>query len=135
MGVQRAAKQHAIVGSGAAVVRATAGHRVHILRQGNGGSPQLPSCQWIQRDRGVCGGFVHDTVDEQRLTFLRVVIGQAEVPDGDQATDVGSVDLLQRTVPLQIVATPVSGDVSRGGGVIEQVFFRWARSKSRYGRE
>src|SRR5207247_951993 len=95
----------------------------------DGRAPDLPAGRDVDGEGPVAVDHVHDAVVDRRLRVLAHVVCQAEAPDGNQAPDVGLVDLLQRAVHLQVVAHAEGGDVFGVLAVVGQLLGRLGESE------
>ena len=92
-------------------------------------APDLPAGFNVDGEGPPAVDHIHDAVVNRRRCQFTLVIHEARAPDGDEALDIGFIDLLERAVTLSVVAHALGGDVFRVLAVVDQLFRRLGQSR------
>src|SRR3979490_960911 len=74
-------------------------------------APDLPAGFNVDGEGPLAVNHIHDAVVNRWRRQLPLVVHEARAPDGHDPFDIGSIDLLERTVALSVVAHALGGDV------------------------
>ena len=115
------AKDFAVINRGRAAIERDmldAGFEFH------GRAPDLAAGLHVNGKGPLAVDDVHDAVIDRRLREFAEFIHGAGVPDGDQAFDIGFIDLIERAIALAVVAHALGEDVFRVLAVLIELFGR-----------